>query len=90
MSNHRDCQLADPQGDQGLAVGVEERDQIPHRGELLIECPALEELLTIIRGPEWERTRIVETGHGTFTEDDALRHGIAGVTAALDLVRTGR
>ena len=85
MSDHRDAQLADAVGDQLLPVRLQCGDEIPQRGELLVECPALDQLLTVTRGPDWGAdTRINEFGHGTFREDDALLQGIA---AGLRLLR---
>ena len=78
MSDNRDAQLSDAELDQALPVRFQRGDEIPQRGELLIECPALDQLLTLTRGPEWGADTVINPlGHGTFREDDALLQGIA-------------
>ena len=84
-SDTRDRQLGNPHLDQALPVRLQGLNEIPQRGEWLVECPALDQLLSVTRGPDWGAdTRINEFGHGTFREDDALLQGIA---AGLRLLR---
>jgi hypothetical protein len=93
MSNRTDRHLRDPQGDQLGAVLSQGADQsvdpAPDRLLAIPLCSTLESILTFTHGYGWPDVRINEFGHGEYREGEALRRGIAGVTAALDLVFSG-
>jgi hypothetical protein len=68
---------------QGADQGV---DPAPDRLLAIPLCSTLESILTFTHGYGWPDVRINEFGHGEYREGEALRRGIAGVTAALDEV----
>jgi hypothetical protein len=64
-------QSVDPASDRLLAIPL---------------CSTLESILTFTHGCGWPDVQINPLGHGEYSEGEALRRGIAGVTAALDEV----
>jgi hypothetical protein len=90
MSNRTDRQLLDPQGVELGAVlskhGDELIDPAPDRLLAIPLCSTLESILTFTHGYGWPDVQINPLGHGEYREGEALRRGIAGVTAALDEV----
>jgi hypothetical protein len=88
--NGHDLQLRDPQLHESRPVVAERADQLidpaPDRLLAIPLCSTLESILTFTHGCGWPDVRINEFGHGEYREGEALRRGIAGVTAALDEV----